>query len=909
MSIDIPLSLKYRPKKLSQVIGQPVIVKAFNNGFKNKTLHHAYILAGNYGCGKCITGDSLVLMKNGLEKIQNVVPNNKKISKFKRELICESGIGETIGGYFEKDASVLKITTNEGYSIEGTPEHPIKVMGQSGNIVWKRLKDITLEDYACIYRNVIKDVNNKIDIDFNFDVESYYDEKFGNNSVVKCEICGDFYGNLSTHIQLHGISNKEYKEKFPISKLCSQQSLKKNATKNINKNIIIPKETDVRLARLLGYLVAEGHYRKDGFEFSNADKKLIDDFVNLTNDIFGYEPRVKKDKRNNVMAVCLHHLIVRKFIEDVLGIAKSCGKFVPDIILKSSKNIVKEFLRAYFEGDGYSTYGLIGCCSKSYILLQQIQILLLRFGIISSLKKKYTKKLSYVNKDYTSWRLSIYSNNMKKFKENIGFISERKNREMNAICCHKKINPNKDIVPFLQDKLYSFYENLPIKKNGHIVINNKKIGVNPRYPENCKPYSCYHKCLTYRNIKDIINYFDSFINIIHANEDKISDKKYLTNLIDSVVDIRECCKKIYDKNYFYSKIVKIEHGKTSVYDVCKKGKDKSFIANGFINHNTSVSRIIAAMDNCEKTSSVDPCGKCRNCKSIFEGTSFDVREVDAASNRGIDDIRAIHKDLYQCPIECRVKYVIFDEAHSLTGYAAEAALKMIEEPPSHVRFILATTDAHKLKDTIHSRCIMWTFNKVSWMEIYTHLCNIAKKEKIECEEIALKTMARMSKGSVRDGLQNLQTVINYVGDEAITDVATREALGTVDDKLYFDLVQAIVDTDPSKCYQISTEIFKSGKETGVIVKDLHSYLNNLMKAKLCKGDLSSFSLSEDEVKRYTYQAKRIKGSLILELMNLMSKVNYNIIYNLNPQDSFEQIITEAIKAKSEIEKRSKKVAN
>ena len=180
--------------------------------------------------------------------------------------------------------------------------------------------------------------------------------------------------------------------------------------------------------------------------------------------------------------------------------------------------------------------------------------------------------------------------------------------------------------------------------------------------------------------------------------------------------------------------------------------------------------------------------KYEKMEQIFTGNSFDVKELDAASHRSVDDIRSIHKDLYQTPIQCRFKYVIIDEVHSLTNIAEEAALKMIEEPPDHTRFILCTTDPHKLKDTIHSRCILWAFNKVSWTEIYNHLCNIAKKENLEYEEMALKTMAKMAKGSVRDSLQNLQTVVNYVGSDKITDQQTREALGTIDEKLYFDLV-------------------------------------------------------------------------------------------------------------------------
>jgi DNA polymerase III subunit gamma/tau len=309
---------------------------------------------------------------------------------------------------------------------------------------------------------------------------------------------------------------------------------------------------------------------------------------------------------------------------------------------------------------------------------------------------------------------------------------------------------------------------------------------------------------------------------------------------------------------------------------------------------TSVGRIIAAMENCDKGPTLEPCCKCDNCKEIFNGKSFDVREIDAASHRGVDDIRSIHKDIYTSPIQCRVKYVIIDEAHSLTGIAAEAALKMLEEPPEGVRFVLATTEAHRFKETILSRCIPWKFNKVSWSELHSHLKNIAGQEEIEYEEEALITIAKSSKGSVRNSLQNLQTVINYVGDNKITDIAAIESLGQVDQQLYFNLIDSIINAKPSQSYIIVNNIFKSGKEAGSIVNDIYSHLNGLLLAKTCGGSLSEFGFTEEEVKKYTYQAKNIQGDMVLKIVSLLKDVSLGLKFNLDPDFLFNTFFIECI---------------
>ena len=321
---------------------------------------------------------------------------------------------------------------------------------------------------------------------------------------------------------------------------------------------------------------------------------------------------------------------------------------------------------------------------------------------------------------------------------------------------------------------------------------------------------------------------------------------------------------------------------------------------------TSLARIMAAIENCLKKKS-EPCGECDNCKSILADKSIDVKEIDAASNRGIDDIREIKKDAEFNPIDCKTKYYIIDEAHSLTGYAAEAALKLIEEPPAHVRFILCTTDPHLLKDTILSRCIFFKFNKVNWSDLYSHLCNIAKKEKLNYEEDALKIAAKAAHGSVRDALQNLQSISSYVGrGQELTYEKAKEIIGIPDERLYFVLINAITKIDVPGGMQAISELLKDGKDAREIIDGLQNHLRNLMIVLTCGKQLDHFEFMEDEIKRLQHQkdslsSKNKKVDMVLKWLNLLYDVNKGIIINLDLQMLLEKFVVEAILVKRRIE--------
>lgn len=322
---------------------------------------------------------------------------------------------------------------------------------------------------------------------------------------------------------------------------------------------------------------------------------------------------------------------------------------------------------------------------------------------------------------------------------------------------------------------------------------------------------------------------------------------------------------------------------------------------------TTIARIMAATENCRKGQE-DPCGECDNCKAIFSGKSLDIKELDAASNRGIDDIRDIRKEAQFSPVDCSMKYFIIDEAHRLTPAAAEAMLKIIEEPPDHVRFILCTTDPHLLVNTLHSRCIFLKFNKVNWSELFTHLLKIAKLEKLDFEEDALKIAAKSAKGSVRNALQNMQTIENYVGREnKLTYEESKEILGTPEERLFFALVDAISEIDVPKAMQTIADLVKDGKEAREILDGLELHLRNLLLILTCYKNLEPFGFMEDEVKRYKHQASNLlqskeKVQFVLELMKMLTDVGKGLMVNLDLQILLEKYVIECIIIKRKLEK-------
>lgn len=305
---------------------------------------------------------------------------------------------------------------------------------------------------------------------------------------------------------------------------------------------------------------------------------------------------------------------------------------------------------------------------------------------------------------------------------------------------------------------------------------------------------------------------------------------------------------------------------------------------------TTSARIFAASVNSKKGMSLEPDLNDPDIQAIFEGKSLDVLEFDAGSKGKIEEIRDLKEQIRYAPISCKYRFIIIDEAHRLTGAAAEAALKMIEEPPQNCVFILCTTAAEDLKDTIHSRCMPLRFNKVSWDELYNNLKKITSLEKIQCDDAALRIAARLSKGSVRNSLQNLQTLLTYSHGEKITAELAQEALASVDENKYFDLINSILKPDAGESMRILDSILADGRDVGEVLNGLLSHIRNILIIKTAKDTAKLLFLTEEEKKKYIHQSQSMSIGLCLQMIELLSDVAKGVNLNLNPQIMFEKFV-------------------
>lgn len=241
---------------------------------------------------------------------------------------------------------------------------------------------------------------------------------------------------------------------------------------------------------------------------------------------------------------------------------------------------------------------------------------------------------------------------------------------------------------------------------------------------------------------------------------------------------------------------------------------------------TSTARILAKALNCENGPTPHPCGQCLNCERITAGTSMDVFEIDAASNRGIEEIKSLREQLAFAPVNGRYKIYIIDEVHMLTTEAFNALLKTLEEPPAHVIFILATTDPHRIPATIHSRCQRFDFRRVTVDEIAEHLALVAEKSGINADEDALRLIAIQAEGGMRDALSLLDQC--GVMAQQVTVQTVREVLGIVGREALRELVLGIGRQDVPQVLEQLNNLLQQGKDVKQILTELTEYLRALL---------------------------------------------------------------------------------
>jgi len=275
---------------------------------------------------------------------------------------------------------------------------------------------------------------------------------------------------------------------------------------------------------------------------------------------------------------------------------------------------------------------------------------------------------------------------------------------------------------------------------------------------------------------------------------------------------------------------------------------------------TTTARLLAKALNCEQGPTSHPCNRCEMCRKIAEGTAVDVVEIDAASNRGIEHMRDLREKVKLAPMEGRYKIYIIDEAHQLTGDAKDAFLKTLEEPPPHVVFILATTEAHAMPITILSRCQRFDFHRGTTAEIGSLLRRVVAEEGREIEDGAVSLIARNAGGSWRDSLSLLEQILAY-SDHKITVEDVAGVLGTVDQEALFRVTDVIADGKPAAAFQTVADLLMEGKDLRQLLESLALHFRDIMVLvvggeadQLAAAYADSFSILEAQAKRFSLPA-------------------------------------------------------
>src|ERR1700741_1251199 len=260
---------------------------------------------------------------------------------------------------------------------------------------------------------------------------------------------------------------------------------------------------------------------------------------------------------------------------------------------------------------------------------------------------------------------------------------------------------------------------------------------------------------------------------------------------------------------------------------------------------TTAARILAKALNCVQGPTAEPCGVCDSCKEIAAGSSLDVIEIDAASNRGIDQIRELREMVRYAPAASRSKVVILDEAHMLTGEASNALLKTLEEPPDRVIFVMATTEPENLEDTIRSRSQHFHFRALTFNEIADRIKFIAKEEHLTIADGAIAVIARMAEGSMRDALSLLEQARAYCGDD-IPDKEVRELLGVVPEDALNELVEAIAEGSADRALGLVHTFQKEGRNLQHFCREAIRHIRNLLIARVSGADSDLIAATADQ---------------------------------------------------------------
>ena len=589
--------------------------------------------------------------------------------------------------------------------------------------------------------------------------------------------------------------------------------------------------------RLIAYLLAEGSTsdpHKIGF--TNSDPAIVADFRATVDEldnvrvvqfdsagkrtptywIYQQELRNHLNKpgqvRNSAIAFALQFGLMGK---------TAAEKTIPAAILGLSSAPLRHFLRALFSCDGgvdwTSSTPSIHYSSTSPMLIRQIQHLLLRFGIIARVRYKPAK---YKAEHRPAWVLEVTNReSMDRFAAEIGFIGAKaqKLQQLADRWQTRNSNPNKDVIPA---QVYELVR-LEKAKSGKTWVDVGRV-LGYKRPKRAMPRLQY------------------------------SPSRAKLRVFGQVLESREICN-LAESDLYWDEIVGIEYtGDFQVYDLTVP-ETHNFVANDFVVHNTSTARILAKAINClADDPAARPCNTCRICTAITEGRQLDLIEIDAASNRGIDEIRDLREKIGFRPNEARYKVYIIDEVHMLTKEAFNALLKTLEEPPPHAIFILATTEPDRVPETVRSRCQRFDFRRIPTAEIVAHLSDILTREGGRAESEALVAIARRATGSMRDAVSLLDQLLSY-GDDTLTLQRVEGVLGLVNAQTIGKLVDYIALNDAAAGLTLLNRLVAEGVELGQLVDQIVAYLRAVLFARMARTP-ELLDLPQDVVQTVTRQA-------------------------------------------------------
>lgn len=293
---------------------------------------------------------------------------------------------------------------------------------------------------------------------------------------------------------------------------------------------------------------------------------------------------------------------------------------------------------------------------------------------------------------------------------------------------------------------------------------------------------------------------------------------------------------------------------------------------------TSIAKIFARAVNCEHPTDGNPCGECALCKQIAAGASLNVVEIDAASNNGVENIRDIREQVQYPPTEGRFRVFIIDEVHMLSIGAFNALLKTLEEPPSYVIFILATTEAHKIPITILSRCQRYDFKRITVPEITARLQELTQAEQMQAEERALRYVARAADGSMRDALSLLDQCSAFHFGEILTYEHVLEVLGAVDNRILGRLFKAAASGDAGSCVSVIEEMVIQGRDLGQMVNDFVWYLRNLLIVMAAEDAEDMLDMSAENIAALREEAMQTTGETLMRYIRIFSELSGQLRY-------------------------------